>query len=133
MSRAWWDKQIAKGFIDADFVMQYKQLWRYAVEIKQRNPANTCVINIQRPSLEILPTFRSFYMCLEGCKLTFKKACQPLISVDGCHLKTQYGSQLLITVGRDPNNQYLPLAFVVVETKMKVMEMVSEFAFRGYW
>nr|KYP39649.1 hypothetical protein KK1_039035 [Cajanus cajan] len=119
MSRAWRAKQIEKGVIDGDFVMQYKQLCRYAAEIKQRNPANTCVINVQRPSLNISPTFRSFYMCLEGCKSTFKKACCPLIGVDGCHLKTKYGGQLLIAVGRDLNDQYLPLAFAVVETETK--------------
>jgi hypothetical protein len=39
--------------------------------------------------------------------------------VDGCHLKTKYGGQLLIAVGRDPNDQYFPLAFGVVETETK--------------
>nr|KYP41869.1 hypothetical protein KK1_036747 [Cajanus cajan] len=58
-------------------------------------------------------------MCLEGYKSTFKKACRPLIGVDGCHLKTNYGGQLLIVIGRDPNDQYFPLAFVVVETETK--------------
>jgi hypothetical protein len=39
--------------------------------------------------------------------------------VDGCHLKIKYGGQLLIAVGRDPNDQYFPLAFGVVETETK--------------
>jgi hypothetical protein len=39
--------------------------------------------------------------------------------VDGCHLKTKYGGQLLIAVGRDPNDQYFPLAFGVVENETK--------------
>jgi hypothetical protein len=34
-------------------------------------------------------------------------------------LKNKYGGQLLIVVGRDPNEQYLPLAFAVVETESK--------------
>ncbi|XP_017420328.2 uncharacterized protein LOC108330352 [Vigna angularis] len=58
-------------------------------------------------------------MCLEGCKQGFLGSCRPLIGVDGCHLKTTYGGQLLVAVGRDPNDQYFPLAFAVVENECK--------------
>lgn len=34
-------------------------------------------------------------------------------------MNTKYGGQLLIIVGRDPNDQYFPLAFGVVETETK--------------
>jgi len=34
-------------------------------------------------------------------------------------LKSKFGGQLLIVVGRDLNDQYLPLAFVVVENEIK--------------
>ena len=74
---------------------------------------------MERPSIEMLPRFGSFYMCLEGPKFAFKKACRPLIGVDGCHLKSKFGGQLLIVVGRDPNDQYMPISFVVVETETK--------------
>jgi len=63
--------------------------------------------------------FGSFYFCFEGCKKGFTTACRPFVGVDGCHLKTRYGDQLLISVGRDPNYQYFPLAFRVVETECK--------------
>ncbi|XP_058742157.1 uncharacterized protein LOC131614611 [Vicia villosa] len=43
----------------------------------------------------------------------------PFVRVDGCHLKTKYGGQLLIAVGRDPNDQYFPLALGVVENETK--------------
>jgi len=59
-------------------------------------------------------------MCLEGPKTAFKKACKPLhLSVDGCHLQSKFGGQLLIVVGRDPNDQYMPIAFTIVETETK--------------
>ncbi|WVZ03118.1 hypothetical protein V8G54_023924 [Vigna mungo] len=48
-----------------------------------------------------------------GCKQGFLGSCRPFIGVDGCHLKTTYGGQLLVAVGRDPNDQYFPLAFAV--------------------
>jgi len=45
------------------------------------------------------PRFESFYMCLYGCKKGFLGGCRPFIAVDGCHLKTEYGGQLLVVVG----------------------------------
>jgi hypothetical protein len=65
------------------------------------------------------PRFSSFYFYFEGCKKGFTYGCRPFIGVDGCHLKTKYGGQLLIAVGRDPNDQYFPLAFGVVENETK--------------
>ncbi|WVZ01678.1 hypothetical protein V8G54_022484 [Vigna mungo] len=50
---------------------------------------------------------------LRGCKQDFLSSCRSFIGVDDCHLKTTYGSQLLVTVARDPNDQYFPLAFDV--------------------
>lgn len=44
-------------------------------------------------------------------------ACRPFICLDGCHLKNKYGGILLIVVGRGPNDQYLPIAFGVVENE----------------
>ena len=47
--------------------------------------------------------------------------------MDGCHLKTPYGGQLLVVVDRDDNDQYFPLAWpVVVESEAKdvTLEMV---------
>lgn len=49
----------------------------------------------------------------------FSMACRPFIRVDDCHLKTKYGGKLLVAVGRDPNDQYYPLPFGVVETETK--------------
>ncbi|XP_058766709.1 uncharacterized protein LOC131640313 [Vicia villosa] len=49
----------------------------------------------------------------------FINGCRPFVGVDGCHLKIKYGGQLLIAVGRDPNDQYFPLAFGVVVTETR--------------
>ncbi|KAL5137163.1 hypothetical protein HKD37_10G027573 [Glycine soja] len=118
-SRAWRAKKLAKQVVDGDFVQQYSQLWSYVVELKDKSPINSCLIRVERPSIEVIPRFGSFYMCLEGPKTTFKKACKPLIGVDGCHLKSKFGGQLLIVIGRDPNDQYMPIAFVVIEIETK--------------
>ena len=70
-------------------------------------------------------------MCLQGSKLAFKKSCRPIIGLDGCHLKSKYGGQ--IAVGRDPNDQYLPLAFVVVENETGFGEVVFGVASARHW
>jgi len=49
----------------------------------------------------------------------FLAGCRPFIGVDGCHLKITYGGQLLVVMGRDPSDQYYPLAFAVVENECK--------------
>ncbi|XP_058729589.1 uncharacterized protein LOC131601732 [Vicia villosa] len=72
-----------------------------------------------RPNPTIPPRFGCFYFCFEGCKKGFINGCRPFVGVDGCHLKTKYGGQLLIAVGRNPNDQYFPLAFGVVGTETK--------------
>jgi hypothetical protein len=53
-------------------------------------------------------------VCLEGCKQSFLR-CRPFIGLDGCLLKGYYRGMILATVGRDPNDQMLPIALAVVE------------------
>ncbi|XP_058767340.1 uncharacterized protein LOC131641032 [Vicia villosa] len=117
--RAWKAKLIAKKIIEGDADKEYANLWRHASELHRVNPGNTVKINIERPLPTIPPRFGSFYFCFDGCKKGFTNGCRPFIGVDGCHFKTKYGGQLLIAVGRDPNDQYFPLAFGVVETETK--------------
>ena len=58
-----------------------------------------------------LPYFEKIYICLEGCR--------PIIGLDACHLNTKTGGQLMCAVGRDPNDEYFPFAYAVVEAGTK--------------
>lgn len=69
------------------------------------------------PSIQ--PRFGSFYFYFDSCKKGFINGRRPFVRVDGCHLKTKYDGQILIVMGRDPNYQYFPLAFGVVELETK--------------
>ena len=115
--RGWKTKMQAREIIDGDSTKQYSNLWRYAAEIKRACDANSVKINVVRSIPTLQPKFGSFYFCFEGCKQGFLNGCRPFIGVDGCHLKTQYGGQLLIAVERDANDQYYPLAFGIVEVE----------------
>jgi hypothetical protein len=113
--KAWRAKKIASKIIEGDGDKQYAMIRKYAAELRRVSKANTIKINVERPNPTLSPRFGSFYFCFEGCKKGFIHGCRPFIGVDECHLKTKYGGQLLIAVGRDPNDQYFPLAFGVVE------------------
>ncbi|GAA0146865.1 hypothetical protein LIER_36399 [Lithospermum erythrorhizon] len=58
-------------------------------------------------------------MCFAASKDGFKSGCRRLVEVDGCHLKTKRGGQLLVVVAIDPNNNIFPLAYVLVEIENK--------------
>ncbi|WVZ09785.1 hypothetical protein V8G54_014315 [Vigna mungo] len=111
-------KQIALDSLVGDGDRQYSRLYDYVGELL-RVKCGTFKIKVNQPQPSLPPRFGSFYMCLEGCKQGFLGSCRPFIGVDGCHLKTTYGGQLLVAVGRDPNDQYFPLAFAVVENECK--------------
>lgn len=63
--------------------------------------------------------FERMYVCFAACKRAFATTCRPLIGLDGCFLKGIYGGQLLAAVGKDGNNQMLPIAFAVVEAETR--------------
>lgn len=54
------------------------------------------------------------YICIKAIKEGFLYGCRRLIGVDGCFLKGLMG-QLFVAVGRDGNNQMLPISWAVVE------------------
>jgi len=102
MGRAWKAKQISQSVVDGDDDRQYAMIWRYAAELKRANAGNNVKINVDRPTPPIRPRFGSFYFCFDECKKGFINGCRPFVGVDGCHLKTKYGGQLLIVVGKGP-------------------------------
>jgi len=64
------------------------------------------------------PIFKRLYNCLKAAKDSFI-SCRPIIKVDGCFLKGKYEGELLTVVGRDGNDQMLPLAYAVVDVENK--------------
>ena len=112
-------KHRALDVLEGDATKQYSLLFDYMAELRRVGSGTTCKIKFSEPIPNFQPRFEIFYMCLDGCKKGFLGGCRPFIVVDGCHLKTKYGGQLLVAVGRDPNDQYFPLAFAVVENECK--------------
>jgi len=95
------------------FKEQYKRIYDYAHELLKCNPGSTIKIRVENDNDEAI--FQRFYFCLKACK-DFFVFYKPIIGLDGCFLKGKY---LLSVVGRDANDQLLPLAYAVVEVENK--------------
>jgi hypothetical protein len=109
----------AKRQIEGKLREQYHRLRDYCETVRQTNRGSCLFIKVERPSLELPPTFQRLYMSLAACKNGFKAACRPVIGVDGCFLKGYYKGILLTAVGRDPNDNIYPIVMAVVEAECK--------------
>ncbi|XP_019192716.1 PREDICTED: uncharacterized protein LOC109187010 [Ipomoea nil] len=58
------------------------------------------------------------YFCWEASKEGYK-FCRKIIRLDGYHLKSKFGGQLLTAVGIDGNDSIFPLAYAIVEGETK--------------
>ncbi|XP_058726882.1 uncharacterized protein LOC131598284 [Vicia villosa] len=89
-------KTKAIDIVDGSFREQYKRIHDYAHELLRANSSST----------------------VKACNDSFFK-CRHIIGLNGCFLKGYYGGQILAAIGRDPNDQMMPIAFAVVEGETK--------------
>jgi len=109
-------RAMTADIVDGSFKEQYKRIYDYAHELLKYNSGSTIKIKVENDNDEAI--FQIFYSCLKACKDSFI-FCRPIIGLDGCFLKGKYGGELMSDVGRDGNDQLLPLAYAVVEVQNK--------------
>ncbi|XP_017434428.1 uncharacterized protein LOC108341245 [Vigna angularis] len=108
-------RAMAKDNVEGSFKEQYRRIYYYGHELLRANLGSTVKIKVENSNEECI--FHRIYVCLKACKDSFI-SCRPIIGLDGCFLKGKYGGELLTAVGRDGNEQILPIAYVVeVENK----------------
>jgi hypothetical protein len=56
-------------------------------------------------------------ICLEACKRGFQSDCRPILFLDACHLKGEYGWQILCVTGLDGNDNMFSIAYAVTEAE----------------
>ncbi|XP_058784220.1 uncharacterized protein LOC131658989 [Vicia villosa] len=112
-------RQIARQIVEGDPSKQFSLLWSYGAELRWASAGNTFKVNTTTLAPGLKSRFERCYICFDGTKKALTKACRPFIDLDGCHLNHKYAGILVIAVGRDPNDQYLPIAFGGVESETK--------------
>ena len=90
---------------------QFNELRNYGHELRRTNPGSTFFLTC------LDGFFSTLYMSMDACKRGFLTGCRPVICLDGCHIKTKFGGQLLTAIGIDPNDCIFPLAIAVVEVE----------------
>ncbi|KAL0448599.1 UNVERIFIED_CONTAM: hypothetical protein Slati_1416300 [Sesamum latifolium] len=95
--------------------IQYELLWDYCETVRAKNPGSKIILRRQEGSDP--PLFERLYYSLSAMKLGFLEGCRPIIGLDGCFLKIVYQGQLLVAVGRDGNDNMMPIAIVVVQVE----------------
>ncbi|XP_058765013.1 uncharacterized protein LOC131638472 [Vicia villosa] len=107
----------ARDMVDGSFLGDYTRIYDYYHELLRTNPCSTVKVGVepsQEGSQNHFPYSKRLYICLASCKQSFKFS-RHVIGLDGCFLKGLCGGQILAAIGRDPNDQMLPIAFAVVE------------------
>ncbi|CAI8598103.1 unnamed protein product [Vicia faba] len=103
--------------VDGSFLGDYARIYDYAHNLLRSNPRSIVKVHVQ-PAQEGNDVkklyFQRLYICLTNYKENFKLSTH-FIRLDGCFLKGLCGGQILAAMGRDPNDQMLPIAYAVVE------------------
>ncbi|KAL0446004.1 UNVERIFIED_CONTAM: hypothetical protein Slati_1728300 [Sesamum latifolium] len=107
-------REALKKIRGADSV-QYEKLWDYCETVRKYNPGSKLILKKLEDSNP--PIFDIMYVCLWALKNGFLSGCRPIIGLDGYFLKTCYGGQMLVAVGRDENDNMFPIAMAVVQVE----------------
>ncbi|XP_068639515.1 uncharacterized protein [Aristolochia californica] len=116
--KTWRAKCKAIKVIYGDWDESYNLLPRFLDAIKEANPANEFILCCEEFGHERMfkCVFWAFVSSIAGFQYY-----RPLISVDGTHLYGKYPHCLLIATTLDGNNGLFPLAFAIVESKIKIV------------
>lgn len=113
LGRCWRAKKAALKAIFGGHSEQYRHARSYCEAIMKWNPRSSAFVQQEGPC------FQRMYICLYACKAGFKYGCRPIICLDACHLKGEYGGQLLCAVGTDGNDDMFPIAYAAAEAENK--------------
>ncbi|XP_061993413.1 uncharacterized protein LOC133711279 [Rosa rugosa] len=112
-------KRAALLEVEGSIRYQFARLKDYGSELKRVDPETTIDIKCDFSNTSKEPLFKRKYICLGALKNGIKAGCRSVIGLDGAHLKSCFGGQLLTAVGVDANNTSWVVAYAMVEIKSK--------------
>ncbi|XP_035844103.1 uncharacterized protein LOC118490523 [Helianthus annuus] len=113
-TKAWRGRRKAIERIYGTWDSNFAELLKYVLRLQSRNPS-TVVNWFHHPhSAPGHPTFKYVFWAF-GPSISAFRLCQPVISVDGTHLKGPYRGKLLVAVTKNANNYIMPLAYALVD------------------
>ncbi|KAL9674108.1 hypothetical protein QQ045_030378 [Rhodiola kirilowii] len=113
--KAWKSRQKALLHISGDWEESFKKLLAYMDMIKESNPGSIVywdTSTLESGKVIVNQVFWSFALTINGFV-----HCRPILSIDATHLIGKWKGVLIIAVGLDVENQILPLAYALVESK----------------
>ncbi|KAD4585227.1 hypothetical protein E3N88_22828 [Mikania micrantha] len=111
---SWIARRLAIEKIHGSWESNFEELPRYVEALKSSNDG-TVVNWFHHPhSTQECAVFKFVFWAFGPCIKAFH-LCQPIISVDGTHLKGPYKGKLLIDVSKNANNYILPVAYAIVD------------------
>ncbi|XP_031095153.1 uncharacterized protein LOC115999443 [Ipomoea triloba] len=117
--QAWRVLTKAKCEIKCEVEDYFNRIWSYCKEIDRSNPKTAYSVKLSDMLEDGKKRFMRMYICWEATREGFKY-CRKIIGLDGCHLKTKTGGQLLTAVGIDANDSIFPIAYAIVEGENKI-------------
>ncbi|XP_024164251.1 uncharacterized protein LOC112171277 [Rosa chinensis] len=115
VQQAYRAKRAALKLLERSIMEQYARVRDYGSELKRVNPETTVDIKCDFNDASGLPVFKRMYIYLGALKTGFKAGCRSVIGLEGCHLKSPHGGQLVTAVGVDANNTTWVVAYAQVE------------------
>ncbi|XP_024155883.1 uncharacterized protein LOC112163847 [Rosa chinensis] len=112
-------KRAALLEVDCSIKYQFSMLRDYGNELIRADPDTTVDIKCDFSITSKNPVFKRMYICLGALKNGIKAGCRSVIGLDGAHLKSAFGGQLLIAVGLDANDTSWVIAYAMVEMENK--------------
>ena len=102
------------------FTFEYSKLEAYAAELMKSNPNSTIKVELLHDELrEGKRVFKGMFICLDACKRGWKSRCRLIIGLNGCFMKMEFKDELLVTIGRDPDEKNIPIAWACVKNGSK--------------
>ncbi|XP_016192591.1 uncharacterized protein LOC107633485 [Arachis ipaensis] len=121
--KAWMVKQKVVAQIYGDWEEYYAELPRSILGVQSTMEGTVALLKTSPVRVgdqvdDSTVYFHRLFWTFPPCVETFRH-CKTLISIDDTHLYGKYGGTLLLAIVQDGNSNILPIAFALVEGKMR--------------